>query len=101
MTLRSATLLTLTLFNLSLVACAAESEPEQHDGYTTIRRRVSLEQAKAWEKVYNETPVCRPARAACSISEPDADGMVIYEALGDCTSTSVCPGTQIGCGGAW
>jgi hypothetical protein len=100
MPLQRATLLTLalSLVTLSLAACAAESEPEQHDGYTMIRRRVSLEQAKAWEKVYNETPICRPPRTGCSISAPDADGMVIYEALGDCTSTTACPGTQIGCG---
>lgn len=83
------------------VACAS-SEPEQQDGLTLHQKKMSEAEAqKLLSDMEQAGPVCRRAVSDCSYSAPDADGMVVFEALVSCTSGGACPLLQAesGCTG--
>ena len=92
------TILAATLLALPVVACAS-STPDQNEGLTVRKTRMSQAEAQKLIDDMNQAgPVCRRAVPDCSYSEPDADGIVVFEALIDCNAEGGCSLLKAGSG---
>lgn len=83
-----------------LVACASEDAPAQQDGVAKYERKMTQAEAqKLMDDMNQAGPRCRRAASDCSYSAPDADGLVVFEALVSCTANDACPilQAQTGC----
>ena len=82
---RLLTIALAALLALPIVACANNDAPAQQDGVAKLEKRMTQAEAqKLLADLEQAGPVCRTRIPTCSYSSPDADGIVVFEALVDC-----------------
>jgi hypothetical protein len=88
---RLLTIALVSLLALPVVACANNDAPAQQDGQAKFEKRMTQAEAqKLLSDLQQAGPVCRTRIPTCSYSSPDADGIVVFEAMVDC-ATVACP----------
>ena len=82
---RLLTIALAALLALPVVACANNDAPAQQDGQAKFEKRMTQAEAqKLLSDLEQAGPVCRQRLPTCSYSSPDADGIVVFEALVNC-----------------
>ena len=86
---RLLTIALAALLALPVVACAANDAPAQQDGQAKFEKRMTQAEAqKLLSDLEQAGPTCRTRIPTCSYSSPDADGIVVFEALVNCGTVS-------------
>lgn len=86
---RLLTIVLAALLALPVVACANNDAPAQQEGMAKFEKRMTVAEAqKLLSDLGQAGPVCRSYIPTCSYSAPDADGIVVFEAMVNCATVT-------------